>query len=133
MIEAVSLSTPRMIPSRDIADDEWVTQYGRGEDGGFGTFRNSPRYPRESEISMIWGRIGVDEAAMIVTGRARSPLCRVRQCLAGDLRRRGFKVVHTPTPRNPMHVSVYLPGTDGQWDNDEADRFDEAFVRGGES
>ncbi len=103
-----------------IGDAEVLTQYGRDYSNGDQVFRSRPRYPREVELSMIRGRIGVEKAtAYVRRGAPAGPSDRVRYTTAGVLRAAGFRVQHTPTARNPDHVSISVPLGHVEWDTEQ--------------
>jgi hypothetical protein len=91
----------RWVPPGNI-----LTQYGTE------TFREEPRFDAlppmvEVEVSMILGRRSVADAARIVTKRPPRPNATVRYFRTDDLYLNGYSVAHTPTERNPGHVSVH--------------------------
>lgn len=53
-----------------------------------------------------------------------------RYTTVGDLRRRGFNVLHVPRDGNEGHVRVEFPGP---WTEDVAIAFDECFEEGEQS
>ncbi|HEX7304197.1 hypothetical protein [Lentzea sp.] len=59
---------------------------------------------------MIVGKLGVAGALSLVVGRNKVILQdAVRYFNVGRLREADYVVKHTPTPRNPNHVSVVAP------------------------
>lgn len=121
---------------RDILDDEALTQCGRVIEGGF-SFNDRPRMFRdlpETALSLVRGELPASTAVARAFGRAYeadSDAC--RHTSAGTLRREGFRVEHTPSKRNPDHVSVYWDHSD--WNRDVARNFARCFgapVVGGE-
>jgi hypothetical protein len=114
-----------------VADDATVTQFGEKKPVGEG-FRDRLR-PEigETEISMILGDVDADAASILVT-RTLTPARICRKTLVGVLREAGFRVVHSPTKANRLHVSVYPP-TDSEeqetdWGVELADRFNGCFT-----
>lgn len=95
---------------RDIGDDEILTQYGQEREDGRG-FRGQPRFDRdERDVSMIAGKLSVIEAIRLISSRSTlAPQDAVRHFSVGALREADYVVVHTPTKRNPDHVSVIAP------------------------
>ncbi|GAB3818703.1 hypothetical protein GCM10027605_71740 [Micromonospora zhanjiangensis] len=127
----------RAIPPEEIPDDAELTQYGKGQPGSPGRFRDCPRIENnEPDMSLLLGRLGVKEAAKLVF-KWQHPLSAVRYTTAGTLRARGFVVRHTPSPSIPQHTSVLAPTLGGEpieWDEDLAKIFAECFTepdRGG--
>lgn len=86
------------------------------------------RNPPERALSVIAGRVDVVVAATRFRGNfVNGDVVRFAQAVT--LRSRGFVLTHTPSIRNPDHVSVtYRDG----WDSDVAKMFDECFDVGGE-
>lgn len=70
---------------------------------------------------MILGEVDALAAAVLVT-RYLSPAALARTTTAGRLRAAGFRVVHSPTKTNRLHVSVFPPATGG---GEPAERDDE--------
>lgn len=121
-----------MARSRDrveIDDDVWLSQYGEEPPGE--ACRNRPREDEgETEVSMIYGRVDADQASLLVR-KFLAPFRDVRHVRAGTLRRAGFRVTHSPTSKNQLHVSVHPPaeqGTDVEWDDAVASIFAECFA-----
>jgi hypothetical protein len=115
----------------ELADEVTVTQYGEEKPLGAG-FRDRLR-PEigETELSMIMGDVDADAASILVT-RTLSMARTCRKTLVGVLREAGFRVEHSPTKANRLHVSVYAP-TDNEglavdWGADLALRFNECFT-----
>ncbi|MGS2613630.1 hypothetical protein ACVCAH_03725 [Micromonospora sp. LZ34] len=121
----------RAIPPVEIPNDAELTQYGKGERGSVGRFRDRPRVENnEPDMSLLWGRLEVREAAILVFKWAH-PLSAVRYTTAGALRARGFVVRHTPSGSIPQHTSVLAPTLGGEpmeWDEDLAKIFAECFT-----
>jgi hypothetical protein len=117
--------------SLDVPDGAQLTQYGKGPLGSPTRFRDRPRAEiNEPDVSLLWGRVTVDEARRIVD-KWGSPLSAVRYTTAGALRARGFIVRHTPTGPNPKHISVFPPidGNDPkEWDDALAKSFSDCFT-----
>jgi len=111
-----------------IPDDAVLTQYGMLDPAGQPIFRSAPRYPREVELSMLWGELDVAEAAQLVRKRPAVGDDLVRHCRAGDLRARGFEVDHTPSLSIPNHVSVTVAAGHVQWDTEQESTFAELFL-----
>jgi hypothetical protein len=99
-----------------------LTQYGDTWDQGF---RCRPRASDLDGVSVLLGRLTLAQAARYVRrdGRARRGDA-VRYTEVGCLEDEGFVVVHTPTRRNPLHVSVQSPPG---WDDDVCERFHRCF------
>ena len=107
-----------------IDDAHWLTQYGaQTADQAVANFRSAPR-PNEADMSLLLGRLEPMVAEILVrkyiTGTAMA-----RYALARSLREAGFKVEHTPSPMNPLHVSVF-PATN--WDAASAEGFHSCFT-----
>lgn len=106
-----------------IEDEQTLTQFGSKEL----SFRNEPRTDEgETDISLLAGSFTADEAIGLLTRWRRGAWGEegVRYTTAGALRRAGFHVKPTPTPRNPHHVSVVL---DREWVDDDCVRFNACF------
>lgn len=104
---------------RDVGDLEALAQFGSRKGG----FRNHPR-ATESDVSVLVGRLTVEEATVFVRGRPPDPGDGVRYARAGALRKAGFSVTHTPSRSIPVHASVEFPGV---WDHGVESRFDRSF------
>lgn len=120
---------PKKRKAMNLEPDAWLTQYGEHPPGQ--PCRSHLRTELgETDMSMIMGRIGAEEASMIVRKWA-SPLAAVRYVQVGTLREKGFVVEHTPTRHNSGHVSVYAPrGVDDEqmeWDDGVAALFEACF------
>lgn len=119
-------------------DDEFVTQLNNPD----GMFRTAPRVNGEVDLSVLRGRLTLQEAYTYVTtgepleddlvGRA------VRYTTAGALRNEGFEVIHTPTRKikNSIHTSVVWPGMeDGTpqvpWGDSQTQALELAFSQKG--
>jgi hypothetical protein len=116
-----------------LDDDTWLTQYG--EDGQF-TDRLR-EHNGETEVSLIFGALDADAAALFIA-KYLTPFRCVRHTQAGWLRGQGFRVVHSPSKSNRLHVSVYPPEADdgdpAEWDERLAGLFNSCFTehtRGG--
>lgn len=120
----------KAIDPHDIPDEADLTQYGESGSDGL-QFRSELRIAEgETELSLILGKVDRRAAATLITKCWRSTAA-VRHTTAGQLRRRGFLVRHTPSPENRLHVSVWPPmqGREPiEWDNDLAKVFDECFT-----
>jgi hypothetical protein len=117
---------------QELPDDLRLTQYGERPPIGEG-FRDRLREDiGETEISMILGEVDASAAALLVTGYLAMAAVR-RVTTVGQLRRAGFRVVHSPTKRNRLHVSVYPPlvasGETAAWDDRLADLFNACFTQ----
>lgn len=109
---------------REILDDEPLTQYGY-----MGVFRNALRVDiLEPELSLLAGRLTGAEAGAIV--RNDQTVIQfpeghgARHTTAGTLRAAGFMVFHSPSKKNPRHVSAQWPES---WDDRVSEAFDECF------
>lgn len=112
----MALKRPERPASIEIPDDALLSQYGRVVPGQ-PVFRSRPRWDHESDLSLILGKLAVEEVTALVTGRIANHSDRVRYVKAGDLRKRGFLVGSTPTRRIPLHVSVTVPAGAVPWDH----------------
>ena len=115
----------------ELPDDLRLTQYGEvppyGED-----FRDRLREDRgETEVSMILGEVDSSAAAILVR-RFLAPGSIRRVTTVRRLREAGFRVVHSPTKANRLHVSVYpplaTPDEAVEWDAKVADLFNACFT-----
>jgi hypothetical protein len=131
MSQPRSFLRPSAPDSREVPDDAVLTQYGRRTTGQ-PTFRSAPRFPAESELSMLWGEMPPLMAALAVRGRIGDDNDRARACRAGGLRAAGFIVTNTPTKRNPDHISVSVPGGAVKWDDGSVKLFEEVMHAGWE-
>lgn len=117
----------RSIEPYDIDDDQVLTQFGAKQDivALDPPFRRKPRQGRETNVSLILGRLSPAEASRIVRrSLAPAPFDGVRYATAGKLRAAGFVVMHTPSRMNPNHVSV---SRTTEWGANEESAFDECF------
>lgn len=115
----------------ELPDDLRMTQYGERPPYGDG-FRDRLRESvGETELSMILGEVDALAAAVLVT-RYLAPGALSRVTTAGRLREAGFRVVHSPTKTNRLHVSVYPPlteaGEPAEWDDKMASLFNACFT-----
>ena len=62
----------------------------------------------EIDVSMLRGRLGINETARIVTKRPPKPSARVRYFSTDDLYLNGYFVTLTPSERISNHVSVHF-------------------------
>lgn len=105
-----------------IGDDEILTHYGVAGQ----PWKNTPPIADGYyELSVIRrDRDAAFAASVVLAGGLPRPdgKDRVRWCLAGTLRTKGFEVQHTPTRRNPDHCSVshrdeWTPAVAGDFDS----------------
>lgn len=109
-----------------LLDSEELTQYGR--EGTSPVFRDAPRSSQETELSMLRGHLSAAEAAIYVRKRSQADdRDQVRYTTVGRLRDLGFEVTHTPSRRNPDHVSVRVPEGRVPWEDAERGAFVKAF------
>jgi hypothetical protein len=108
----------------EISDETELTQYGTRSTSGGHIFRKAPRYPLETEISLLIGPVPLGTAELLVR-KARVGGGEVRSTTAGLLRKAGFRVAHTPTRGNPIHASAFF---DGDWTSAIAEAFDACFT-----
>ncbi len=106
---------------REIADDEYVSQYGTRPEGK-PRFRDRPRLEDTDGVSVILGKVAPGEARRAVRRGAPTEEDGVRYIKVGDLRAKGLIVVHTPRAGNTRHASIRYPG---EWDHRVAGRFEE--------
>lgn len=107
------------VPELGPADE--LSQFGRKGSG----FRRAPRPDLpELGVSVVLGRLPVDEVARVVAKRPAVRDDGARYTYVGRLQEAGFTVKRTPTHANPRHVSVLYRG---RWDEEVAERFDGAF------
>ncbi len=117
--------TPQELPAKLR-----VTQYGERPPAGDG-FRDRLRTEiGETEISLILGEVDAAAAAMLVA-KWLSTWAIAHWTTVGRLRAAGFRVVHSPTKTNRLHISVYAPDDpDGlaEWDDELAKSFNACFT-----
>ena len=119
----------------ELPDELRLTQYGEEPPFGDG-FRDRLREDiGETEISMILGEVDASAAAILVT-RYFAVGATSRVTTVGRLRAVGFRVVHSPTKTNRLHVSVFPPlteaGEPAEWDDQLATLFNACFTEGKE-
>ncbi len=119
------------VQPQPVPDTARLTQYGEKPPQGEG-FRDKLR-PQigETEMSLIWGALDAGPAALLVT-RMIPIWADSRTTTAVRLRNRNFRVVHSPTRGNPLHVSVFPPdlaeGEPAEWDDAMAEQFNQCFT-----
>lgn len=107
--------------------DARLTQYGES-----GLFRDRLR-PEigETEISMILGEVDATAASVLVT-KSIQRAADQRVTTVGRLQQASFRVVHSPTHGNPLHVSVFPPsdgsGQAADWGDELAREFRMCFT-----
>lgn len=114
----------------DLGRDEWLTQYGNRAYPPGQPFRNRPREGKETRISLVRGRLSVDDVARKVNRHRTEgamPGDGVRYVKAGVLHDAGFQAEASPSRLIPDHVSVGLAG-EGDWTEDVSAGFDECFI-----
>jgi|SwirhisoilCB1_FD_contig_31_5709438_length_898_multi_11_in_0_out_0_1 hypothetical protein len=114
----------------ELTDDLVLTQYGSRVYPPGEPFRRRPREGKETEISLLAGRIELDEAARMVNRRRREgahPGDGVRYTTVGRLLAAGFSPTLTPSKLLPNHVSVALGGEEN-WTETVCARFDGCFT-----
>lgn len=104
-----------------LSAEDQVTQYGNVREGGF---RKAPRSGVEEAVSVIRGRLSVEEATRLVRRRGARPGDGVRYARVGDLQAARFSVRRDPVPLNPEHCLVDYPD---EWNEQVASRFDGCF------
>jgi hypothetical protein len=120
-------------PFECVEDDQYLSRLNEPD----GSFRFCPNPTSgEPDYSMVIGNLPVEEA---LAARLKRSLHQkdlenreVRVTTAGELRRRGFGVVHTPSKRNKRHVSVVHPSSPDQdltipWTSDQASQLESCF------
>lgn len=110
-----------------VPNDQVLTQYGTSRKG----FHNQPRWERETQLSVIMGRLTPREAGDFVRRHgAQLPFAgdRARYTTAGRLRANGFTV--DQTGNDPRHVSVGYPLL---WNAEVCKAFDAAFEADGDN
>jgi len=123
-------------PELCVPDETLLTQFAWRPS----SFRIRPRADRgELGLSVLIGRLTVEEAARYVLMGQPPPArqlasAAVRLTTAGDFRRAGFAVVHTPGRVKPgIHATVVWPNTDpircpdGNWNTQVSDLFNMCF------
>jgi hypothetical protein len=122
-------------PEQCVGDEEVLTQYGLIR----APFRNQPRIALELGLSVLRGRISLEDATryVIQAKPAERDLmkARIRRTRAGVLREAGFAVVHTPgrRVRASVHCTVAWPDSDPlrtpqvPWPSEISERFGSCF------
>jgi hypothetical protein len=118
-------------PMPDLPGELRLTQYGERPPYGDG-FRDRLREQiGETEISMILGEVDSSAAAILVT-RYLTPGAITRVTTVERLQAAGFRVVHSPSKTNRLHVSVFPPvtaaGQPVEWDDKLAQIFNACFT-----
>src|SRR5688572_3840713 len=110
--------------TRQLGDDEEVTQYGNSETEP--NFRKTPRLgtPHPHAMSVTIGRRSPSDMASLVGRRPVPKADRARYARVGELRRLGFSVVHDPVPGNASHALVNWPD---DWDDTVSRAFESCF------
>lgn len=116
---------------QELPDDARLTQYGERSAMGDG-FRDRLRVDiGETEISMILGEVDADAASILVTKYFSSGR-QTRVTTVERLRRDRFRVRHSPTRSNPLHVSVFPPSNEAEepesWGDELANTFNACFT-----
>lgn len=114
---------------QELPPNAKLTQYGE-----LGHFRDRLRPDiGETEISMILGEVDSIAASVLVT-KIIQPDADRRVTTVGLLRQARFRVEHSPTRGNPLHVSVYPPndetGEPAEWADELARQFSACFTEG---
>ena len=109
---------------REIRDDEFVSQYGSLRKDPVFRARPRPGSPMRRAMSVTIGRRSAAEMALFVDRTPDPATDGVRYATAGELRKAGFQVVHTPSRANRDHASVEW---DNEWDDTVAEKFNECF------
>ncbi|WP_370248825.1 hypothetical protein [Nocardioides sp.] len=108
-----------------IGDAEILTQYVPAD----AVAPARPVAEDQDAVSVLVGRLRVEAAAERIRSTGRPATGdRVRHAPAGVVRARGFTLTRTPTPRNPLHVSLTRGGG---WDDAAAQLLDRCFVDAG--
>lgn len=116
----------------ELSDDGWLTQYGNREypaDPMGRPFRNRPREGKETKVSIVAGRLSVDDVARKVNRHRTEgahPADGARYTRVSTLRAAGFRVEVAPTRLMPEHMTVTLDG-EGDWTDDVSAKFDACF------
>ena len=123
-------------PDRCVPDGAVLTQYGVRR----APFRNQPRIGRELGLSVLRGRISLEDAVRYVLKESPTEhdlrRARIRRTTVGELRLAGFAVVHTPgrvRGKDAIHCTVAWPETDPidasqvPWPAMASERFDACF------
>lgn len=113
---------------KDLTDDQELTEYGskRNPRPPDGAFKCRPVSGGDDDVSMILGRVAIEEAKRLVSMPVVVAGDGVRYTIVGALRKAGFVVEHTPNQGNAKHVSVRTAGE--VWGDDHAARFAQCFT-----
>lgn len=116
------------LPIRTLADSQELTQYGSSTNPAHDDkpFRQKLRERDQGSVSLMTGHCTPEEASLATGHIAAQPGDGARYTTAGELRAAGFTVTHSPTRRNPDHVSVAAPG---DWSVDCGEEFAKCFDR----
>jgi hypothetical protein len=119
------------VQPQPVPDSARLTQYGEKPPQGEGFHDKLRTEIGETEMSLIWGDLDTGAAAILVT-RTIAPWADSRTTTAVRLRNGDFRVVHSPTRGNPLHVSVFPPDLSEdeptEWDQAMAERFNGCFT-----
>lgn len=117
MAEQNTLPRPSPPQSEPLDDGEWVSHYGRRQEG-LPDFHDGPRPEQDKgELSLVRGKRDAQETAQMVMHWREPPFddALVRHAQVGRLRDADFLVEHTPSLKNREHVSISLPGKPHTW------------------
>src|SRR5580704_10361899 len=84
------------------------------------------RTPQDLPDDLRLGEVDASAASKLVL-KYLTPWAARRVTTVGTLRAAGFRVVHSPTKTNRLHVSVYGP-EQAEWDSDLAEKFNACFT-----
>lgn len=99
--------TIRVTPSPVVpVESSELSHYGRN-----GIFHEQPRWAKEQSLSMSQGRVSADDLWFrMVRGERTAPKgSQVRIFETEDLISEEYVVLHSPTAKNDLHVSVGAP------------------------
>jgi hypothetical protein len=116
---------------QELPGETKLTQYGEKPPVGEG-FRDRLRVDiGETEMSMILGEVDAAAASMLVA-KHLVPGAITRTTTVARLEEAGFRVIHSPTRGNPLHVSVFPPRAeasgDAEWGDNLAQSFNACFT-----
>jgi hypothetical protein len=101
----------------------YLTQYGRSYQRKGDDFDSRPEDEQQG-LSLIRGKVSIEQASQLVRERGLQPGDAVRHTTVGCLKDAGFEVRHSPLRGFRDHCSVKWPNL---WDDEVERRFEECW------